>query len=185
MRAFLILLGTLTNFTALAADLHFAASTLVAGFGGAFPASGYRTFAFHNGPSLSAEYEFGVHRFAAATIGVENFLLPFDNTSKFGTSITRERVTLMPFGLRGIVPVANGRVELFAGTGGAVLWSSEYNLAHPFQGDKLLWHLNGGARIAIDRAKHFRIGPTVRHYRDLGRPTQQWVSATADFSYRF
>jgi hypothetical protein len=147
--------------------------------------SGYRTDAFHNGPSFSGEYEFGLHRFVAANIGVENFLLNFDTFSRFGTSTSRERVTLMPFGLRGIVPVAAGRVELFTGTGGAVLWSSEYNLAAGFEADKLLWHLNGGARIAIDRAKHFRVGPTVRLYRDLGRPTQQWVSVTADFSYRF
>jgi hypothetical protein len=185
MRVFLILLGILTSLSALAADLHFASSTVVAGVGGAFPAGGYRTSEFHNGPLLAGEYEFGVHRFVAATIGVENFLLPFDNTSKFGTSTTRERVTLMPFGLRGIVPVASGRVELFAGTGGAALWSSEYNLGHPFQGNNLLWHLNGGARIALDRAKHVRMGPTVRYYRDLGRPTQQWLSITADFSYRF
>src|ERR1017187_7017636 len=101
MRAFLILLGILTSLSVLATDLHFASSTVVAGVGGAFPAGGYRTSEVHNGSLLAGEYEFAVHRFVAATIGVENFLLPFDNTSKFGTSSALERVPLMPSGLRG------------------------------------------------------------------------------------
>jgi hypothetical protein len=70
MLAFLILLGISTGLSALAADLRFASSTVVAGVGGAFPAGGYRTSEFHNGPLLAGEYEFGVHRFVAATIGV-------------------------------------------------------------------------------------------------------------------
>src|ERR1039458_1110478 len=55
MRAFLILLGILTSLSALAADLHFASSTVVAGVGSAFPAGGYRTSEFHNGPLLAGE----------------------------------------------------------------------------------------------------------------------------------
>ncbi len=185
MRAILIFLGIFTTLNTFAADTQFGSSTLTLGVGGAFPASGYRTNAFHNGPSFASDYEFGLHRFVAANIGVENFVLPFDVNSKFGISTTRERVTLMPFGLRGIIPLANDRVELLAGTGGAVLWSSEYNLDHPFQRHNILWQLNSGARIAIDRSKHFRIGPTVRYYRDLGRPTQQWISVTGELSFRF
>jgi hypothetical protein len=37
----------------------------------------------------------------------------------------------------------------------------------------------------IDRAKHFFIGATMRYYRDLGRPTPEWVSVTGDVGYRF
>ena len=185
MRAILIFLGIFTSLTSFAADTQFGSSTFTVGVGGAFPVSGYRTSGFHNGPSFVGDYEFGLHRFVAANIGVENFSLPYDVNSKFGMSTNRERVTLMPFGLRGIIPLADDHIELFAGTGAAVLWSSEYNLGHPFQRNNILWQLNSGARIAIDRSKHFRMGPTVRYYRDLGRPTQQWVSVTGELSFRF
>jgi hypothetical protein len=174
----------LTTFSALAADPQLGSSTFVAGVGGAFPVAGYSTSAFHNGPSFVGEYELGFHKYVAATFGAENYLLPFDNYSRYDTYSTRERVTLMPFGLRGILPIADGRAELFAGTGGAYLWTSQYYLRRSFDGSNFLWHLNGGAGIALDRAKHFRLGPTVRYYRDPGRPTQQWLSLSADFSYR-
>lgn len=108
-----------------------------------------------------------MHKYLAAEIGVENFLLPYDNYSRLFSTSTRERVTLLRFELRETVPVADGRVELSAGTGGAVLWSSEDSLGHPYDGSRLLWPSNAGTRA------------------DLGRPTQQWVSLTADFSYRF
>lgn len=185
MRSFILSLFALTTFSALAADPQLGSSTFIAGVGGAFPVAGSGTSAFHNGPSFAGEYELGLHKYVAATFGVENYLLPFDNYSRWGSTSTRERVTLMPFGLRGVVPVAGGRAELFAGVGGAQLWSSEYNLGQPYYGSNFLFHLNGGARIALDRAQHFRLGPTVRYYRDVGRPTQQWLSLSADFSYRF
>lgn len=177
--------GVLTIFSLAAAGQKFGSSTLIFGVGGAIPATGYRTLPFHHGPSIAGEYEFGLHKYVAANIGVENFLLNFDYYGKFGSVTTRERVTLMPFGFRGLAPLAGGRAELFAGTGGAHLWSSEYGLVRYYASDRFLWQLNGGGRVAIDRAKHFRVGATVRFYRDLGRPTQEWVSATGDVSYRF
>ncbi|HXJ37998.1 MAG TPA: hypothetical protein VNH18_01900 [Bryobacteraceae bacterium] len=158
-------------------------STLILGAGGAFPASGYRTGPFHDGASLNAEYELGLHRYVAATLGLDNFVLNLDNVSRLSVTQTRERVTLLPFGLRAIAPLAGGRAELFAGTGAAYLWSSAYDLQN--LGGGFLWQLNGGARVALDRAKHWRIGTTARFYRDLGRPTQQWVSLSGDVSYRF
>jgi hypothetical protein len=163
---------------------QFGSSTVILGVGGALPASGYRTTSFHNGPSIAGEYEFGLHRSVAANIGVENFFLNFDNITRNSLAVTRERITLMPFGIRGIAPLAGGRAELFAGAGGAYLWSSEYDL-RSYGGEGFLWQLNGGGRIAIDRAKHFRVGATMRFYRDLGRPTQEWFSVTGDVSYRF
>ena len=167
-----------------AADLQFGTSTLTLGAGAAFPVGGELTSSFNRGASFAGEYEFGLHRFLAATIGVENYVLSSVNCDPRGCSTARERFTLMPFGLRGIIPIAGGRGELFAGTGGARLWSNSF-LGGPFQQDNILWQFNGGFRIGLDRARHFRAGPTVRLNRDLGRPTQEWLSLTADFSYRF
>jgi len=109
----------------------------------------------HPHPSFVGEYEFGLHKYVAATIGVDNLLLNRD----VGTFTNWERITLVFFGLRATVPLSEGRVELFAG--------------------------GGGARFALDQAQRFRIGPTVRFYRDLDRPTQEWLSLSADFSFRF
>jgi hypothetical protein len=181
MRLFSIIL--LLAIPVAASAQRLGSSTFIVGAGGAFPVSGYQTFPFHTGLSVAGEYELGLHRFFAANIGVDNFVMNVDNFTRFGSFLTRERVTLMPFGLRAIAPLGEGRGELFAGTGGAYLWTSDYDL-HSFGGG-LLWQLNGGVRVAIDRAKHFRVGGTARFYRDLGRPTQEWVSVTGDFSVRF
>jgi len=181
---FLILAVFIARFAS-AAEPGFASSTLTAGAGGGFRVSGEGTNSWHNGPSFVGEYEFGLHKYVAATIGVDNLLLNHDVGSRFGTFTNRERITLVPFGLRATVPLSEGRVELFAGGGGAALNSSEFYLNNPYQGSKVLVQLNGGARFALDQAQRFRIGPTVRFYRDLGRPTQEWLSLSADSSYRF
>jgi hypothetical protein len=183
MRSLCLLMLTASNMVA--ADPQFGTSSVSLGADVAVPAGGYRTTAFHTGPAFAGEYEFRLHKFVGATIGAENYLLSVDQFGKFPLPATRERVTLMPFGLRGIVPFGDGRGELFAGTGGAALWTSDYTLGSSFERDKVLWHLNGGFRISLDRRQRFHVGPTVRHYRDLGRPTEQWVSLTAEFSYRF
>jgi hypothetical protein len=40
-----------------------------------------------------------------------------------------------------------------------------------------LWQVNGGGRIALDKRRHFWVGPTVRFSRDgYRRPTEEFVS---------
>ena len=116
-----------------AADSQLGSSTVAVGAGAAFAAGGELTGGYHRGPSITGEYEFGLHRFLAATIGVENLLMNVDQCSRSGCTPVRERFTLMPFGLRGILPIAGGRAELFAGTGGARLWSTDDRFGGPFQ----------------------------------------------------
>jgi hypothetical protein len=185
MRTLLVAAVVLAGLPLAAIDPKFGVSTITVGAGGAFPAGGELTGSYHAGPSFAGEYELGLHRFLAATIGVENYFLNVDQCSRFGCPATRERFALMPFGLRGVLPLAGGRGELFAGTGGARLWTADSLFGGPFQRDTILWHLNAGLRFALDRGGHFRLGPTVRLNRDLGRPTQEWMSLTAEFSYRF
>ena len=79
---------------------------------------------------------------------------------------TRERVTLMPFGLRVLAPLASGKAEVFAGSGGAPYWTSEPFLGSAYSKETLLWHLNGGVRVRLDSNGRFRLSPTVRYYRD-------------------
>jgi hypothetical protein len=88
-------------------------------------------------------------------------------------------VSFLDYGLRGIVPVAAGRVELSAGLGGGYIW---YGPDDSYYNGSLLQY-SGKATVAIDHHKHFRVGFTIRTWRDLGRPTQQWLSTTLSVVY--
>ncbi len=94
-------------------------STITVGVGGGFPAGGYLTDSFSNVSSFSGNFEFRLHQYAAVEVGVENFLADFQNFSRGGEFTTRERVTFLPLGLRGVLPLGQGRIELFLGGCGA------------------------------------------------------------------
>ena len=158
--------------------------TVTIGAGGGFPAGGYQTEGFSNSAAFSGSYEFRLFHYLAPEIGVQNLIPNVLEDDKYGPLLGRERVSILSFGLRGIAPLRHGRIELFAGGGGAYLWSSDSD----FNGDRSsnwLFQVVGGGRAAIDHRHRFWIGPTVRFSRDAGRPTQEWVSLTADFGFRF
>jgi hypothetical protein len=159
--------------------------TLSIGAGGGFPASGYRTEQFSNSASLAAAYEFRLWRYVAPHLDLVNLLPNYANYGEFGVSHSRERVTLLSFGVRGVVPLARGRVELFAGPAAVHVWSSQFELTSGYHAPDWLFGIDGGGRIAIDRRHRFWIGPTVRYSRDGGRPTEEWVSLTGDLGVRF
>ena len=124
-------------------------------------------------------------RYLAPAVGLADFLPNYTDYGKYTTTVSRERVTLLSLGFRGILPLAHGRVELFAGPSAAHLWSSAYELTEGYLSPRWLFEVDGGGRVAIDRHRHFWIGPTARFTRDIGRPTQEWVSLTGDFGFRF
>jgi hypothetical protein len=159
--------------------------TLSIGAGGGLPAGGFRSDSFSIGPSFAAAYEFRLWKYVAPHLDLVNLLPNYANYSKFGISYSRERVTLLSFGVRGVVPVAQDRVELFAGPSAVHVWSSQFDLTSGFHAPGWLLGIDGGGRIAIDRKHRFWIGPTVRYARDGGRPTEQWVSLTGDLGVRF
>lgn len=159
--------------------------TLSIGAGGGFPSGGYRTNGFSNSAAFTGAYELRFWKYIAPHVDLVNLLPTYANYSKFGVSYSRERVTLLSFGVRGIVPLAGGRIELFAGPGVVHVWSSQSELTTGFQAPRWLLGIDGGARIAIDRKHRFWIGPTVRYSRDGGRPTEEWVSLTGDLGVRF
>ncbi len=174
-----------TSFVCLNAFSQDGHSTVSIGAGGGFPAGGYRTSQFSNSAAFSATYEFRFLRYIAPEVGLTNLIPNYTNFSEYGTSVSRERVTLLSIGARGVLPLANGRVELFAGPGATHIWSSQAELTKGYQAPAWLLELDGGGRIAIDRGHRFWIGPTVRFSRDGGRPTEEWASLTGDFAFRF
>jgi hypothetical protein len=160
-------------------------STVSIGAGGGIPAGGYLTDPFSSGPAFAATYEFRAFRCFAPSIGVANFLPNYMNYDEYATTKTRERVTLLSLGFRSVLPLAHGRVELFAGPSATHIGSSVYELTQAYPSPPWLFEVDGGGRMAIDRHRHFWIGPTARFTRDIGRPTEEWVSLTGDVGFRF
>ena len=125
-------------------------------------------------------------RFLAPEVAVVNVLPNYLNGSEYASYTTRERVTLITLGLRAVLPLVHDRVELYAGGGAAHVSSSSYQLnGSLFVTPTWLLQIEGGGRAALGRSHRFWIGPTVRFYRDGGRPTEEWVSLTGDFGFRF
>ena len=125
-------------------------------------------------------------RFLAPEVAVVNMLPNLLNGSEYGDYITRKRVTFITLGLRAVAPLLHRRVELFAGGGAAHVSSSYYELnGGLFLTPTWLLQIEGGGRVALGRRHRFWVGPAVRFYRDGGRPTEEWVSLTGDFGFRF
>ncbi len=164
----------------------------------------YNSFDQHGGPAFTGRYEFRLWKYFAVETGFDT-LLPETHTAEIlsvilsGQNLTayfpgckacvivpiseRTQVRLLPFGGKAILPVANGRVELFLGLGGAYAWHSDYGR------DALLGQASFGGRLALDRKRHFWLGTSVRGYTNgfsnYSYRRQSWVSWTADFGLRF
>ena len=172
-------------FSLLAVGQETGRNTVSIGAGGGFPSGGWRTESFSDSAAFSASYEFRVFKYLAPEVGVVHMIPNMLNNSKYGYFTSRERVTLLSFGARGIAPLRQGRVELFAGAGATHIWSSDYDLAQGFHSPLWLFQIYGGGRVALDHRHRLWVGPTVRFSRDAGRPTEEWISLTGDFGYRF
>jgi hypothetical protein len=96
----------------------------------------------------------------------------------------RSEVAILPFGPKFILPVGNGRTELFLGLGGAYSWHSNAGFANAFLAQGSL-----GGRFALDHTRRFWLGTSLRGYStgysNYGPERQTWVSWTADFGIRF
>jgi hypothetical protein len=163
-------------------------STFSIGAGGGFPTGGELTSTSQvpDSAAFSAAYEFRLFKYFAPEVGVVNLIpnVP-ENNDGYPLPPSRARVTLLSFGAHGILPLRQGRIELLAGAGGAHVWATDNYDFFYYNAPRTIWQLNGGARIALDKRRHFWIGPTVRFSRDGGRPTQEWASLTGDFGFRF
>jgi hypothetical protein len=168
----------------LAAQDGAARHSLEVGGGRASPL-GYTGAEYSAGPALYAGYELRLQKHVAVEAGWTGSWLPGTwCSSQFGCERLREETSFLDYGLRGIVPVAAGRVELSVGLGGGYIWyrppEGYYYTSSP---NGSLLQYSGRATVAIDHHKHFRVGFTIRTWRDLGRPTQQWLSTAVGLIY--
>lgn len=145
------------------------------------PLAGYKLEAVDPGAGFSVTYAFRLHRYLAAEAGVQK-AWPRDITecSRFGCTFARGSATFTPFGLRGILPLLNDRVEMSAGFGGAHVFRANTD---QFEAEQWLAQASIGVSVALTREGTFRLGPSVRFYSDLGRPTQRWAAASFEFTW--
>lgn len=151
------------------------------------------------GPAFAGNYEFrvsqylaveggtdvllpsGVHYGQIASIPAGTNLVSYTCCTIVGLSYTEQsRVSFLNLGLKGILPLAKDRLELFAGIGGAYEWNS---LGGYLSG--VLGQANLGARLAVDRGRRFWLGTSLRGYGSFGRNRQDFVPLTFDVGIRF
>src|ERR1700733_12691006 len=86
-------------------------STVTVGAGGGFPAGGenvYRTSYLPDSAAFSAAYEFRLFKYLAPEVSIVNLIPLVPQFSEYPPPPTRERVTLVSIGARGILPLHQG-----------------------------------------------------------------------------
>jgi hypothetical protein len=177
-------------------------STVTLGVGGGWPIRGNGVT---GGPQFNGTYEYRLRKYLALEFGVDTTVvtvpatsvtvtpagscIPLDPTAgcnlyAFSNSFYSAggRAVSMPFGFRGIRPILNGRVELFIGGGGVYLWNPR-----SYYSQENGWGLQAtmGARVAVDKQRHFWLGTTGRFMNVNRVYPSQWISWTADVGFRF
>ena len=151
------------------------------GAAGMFPVSGYKTDAYSAGPAWRPGYELRFLRPLGAEVGFTEAWLPGSNCEYYGCTHPTEIFKLLDYGLRGHILLHADRIDLSAGVGGGYIW---YQYGDSYTNGSLFQY-SGKAAVALDRHGRWRIAFTLRTWRDLGRPTQQWLSTTASVIFGF
>ena len=175
-------------------------STLTLGVGGESRQNTYPQSS--TGPAFKVNYEFRLAKYFAVEAGTEmlfpktvqyqptyvilagtnliNYFNGVTTVSAYTPSFERRPVATVPFGIKGILPLAHGRLELFAGVGGAYGWNHNRYL-NSWYGQTSL-----GGRFALDKGQQFWVGTSGRYANNFSNTSRQsWLSWTADFSVRF
>ena len=151
---------------------------------GVFPVGGYKADEYSAGPGLRAGYEFRIAKYVAADGGWTGAWMPGTECSRFGCTHPRDEMRFLDYGLRGVLPLAAGRVELSVGVGGGYIWFDRASGDNYYYNGSLFQY-SGNATVAVGHSGHWRLGFSMRTWRDLGRPIQQWLSTSGGISYGF
>jgi hypothetical protein len=92
-----------------------------------------------------------------------------------------ESINKAPFGGEVVLPLAGDRTELFGGVGGVYsIMGTQYTRPYTW-----LTQTKLGARVALDPGGHFWVGTTAYYYTNFAEKTRQWVTRSADLTFRF
>lgn len=202
----LTLLG-LTTVPLLSQDL-FPRHYINLGGGAGLPRGELRTF-FVNKPGMSFSYNYRFHRYLQADLGYD---IVFGSAeirdpvnTQLGTQLIRDRQHFVPFGGRGLIPIARGRVLLSGGGGGTYFRYQEsitqpsnyYRIACPACIGRGGW--GGYALVSAkfsNRWQRYWFGFTTKVIRggSAGEPfgglpatrtRDHWVNTFAEFGFGF
>jgi hypothetical protein len=169
---------------------------LSAYFNDSFAAGGSYGYRFHR----FFQVDFGLDGVFGAA-GVRDFL-----PTQFGSLRIRDYQYLLPMGGRAIIPLADERIHIVGGGGGAYLRYSErirqpsdyFRIECNVCTSRSGWGYYGlvGANVALDANRNFRVGVTSRVYRGhtegdpLGalpplRTQDRWINIMGEFTFSF
>jgi hypothetical protein len=141
---------------------------------------------------LGATYRYRWLRYLDVEAGVMTALHPTPTLR--GATFTidpTDHFIWVPFGLRGVLPLRNGAVELSAGAGGIYENYSAGNIPS-FIGpqSQSAWggYFVAGAAAAVTRSRRFWVGASAREFLGNANRTSNhdlWFLVTGDFTVRF
>ncbi len=173
------------SFGALSAQVPIPRASVEIDAAGVFPVAGFKAEEYSTGPGVRAGGELRLHRNLIVEGGWTGaWMATYYNCSRFGCAYSRLENKLLDYGLRGVLLLGSGRAELSLGVGGGYIWFDSTSGDNNYYNGSLLQY-SGKATLALDRDGHWRASFTVRAWRDLGRPIQQWLSTAAGISYGF
>jgi hypothetical protein len=178
LSAFLLAIGCLH------AQAGFDRHTLDLSTSGVFPIGGYKAEEYSSGPGLRAGYEFRISKYVAADGGWTAAWMPGLECSRFGCTHPTNEMRFLDYGVRGVLPLAAGRVQLSVGLGGGYVWFDKAS-GDSYYYNGSLFQYSGRATVAVGSGGHWRLGFSLRTWRDLGRPIQQWLATSGGISYGF
>src|ERR1700691_2135979 len=123
------------------------------------------------GPQFNGMYEFRILKYLALKTGVGTTISTIPPTQNYIGYYSRTENAF--FGFRGILPLAHGKTELFAGVDGAYLLDFQHTSAMAIEPEF-------GFRVAVDKQKHFWLGGSARFVQNFGIADGEWFSCTAD-----
>jgi hypothetical protein len=152
-------------------------STVTFGVGGGWVVdSGLALGGVGGGPQFNGTYEFRILKYLALDASVDTTISTIPRNQNYAGYYSRTENAA--FGFRGILPLAQGRTELFAGVDGAYL--------RDFQATSgMAIEPQFGFRVAVDKQKHFWLGGSARFVQNFGIYTGEWFTSTADIGFRF
>ena len=128
---------------------------------GVFPLSGFRTFGDSAGRGWRGGSELRLIKHLGAEAGfTEGWPVGTDTCGRFGCTYSRHSLKLLDYGIRGVAPVAGGRLELAVGLGGGYIWHSSIDF--PDRPIQALFQYSGKIAFALDRLGRTRFTFAVR-----------------------
>lgn len=152
-------------------------STVTFGVGGGWLVdSGLGLGGVGGGPQFNGTYEFRILKYLSLDAGVDTTVSTIPQTQNYAGYYSRTENAA--FGFRGILPLAKGKTELFAGVDGAYLRDFQASSSMAIEPEF-------GFRVAVDKQKHFWLGGTGRFVQNFGIAAGEWFTSTADIGFRF